>query len=477
MRNYLLLICVLCCCYASAQTLNPNRYSLVEILHNAQLNSISGKLAESVAQNSKNQYSNYLTTLKPQLTLSGNIADFSRDFFGVRQPDGTLIFQPRTQNYSNIGIGISQPITFTGGFITLNTGLTRFDDFDRKLKQYNSVPVSFRLEQPLFSLNEYKWQKKTEPLKNIQAERKYISDLDNIMLESTRYFFDLLDAQIDNDLAKKNLENQLIIQDIERKRLPLGTTTLDKILQIQLQVLKSKQSLASAAVNMKASFFSLRSYVGIKDTTYFQLTLPDTPPNVNITTQEAIAFAKKNNPNFIENSIKIISAEKERQSARLNRFKAKLNFAYGLNGTSSSFNSAYTRPNNQQNFNIGLDIPIIDWGRSKEKINLANSNLKIVKYTVEQNERDIFQKINDLVENLGLLHDNIDISKEADGIAQERFNLANNQLKYGKMSLSDYIVVLNEKDYSKKAYLSSLRAFWETYYQLKQITAFKDLDM
>lgn len=445
-------------------------YTLAETIKAAKNTSITAKIAESIKDNKYYQYLSYKAGLRPQLSLTGNPIGYSKDFLGVVQPDGNLIFQPRTQNYSSLGLSLSQPISFTGGTIAVNSNLARFDDLDRKEKRYSGIPLNISFSQPLLAFNSYQWDKRIEPLKYQEAEKEYIKEIEQIALATTKLYFNVLDAQADLELSKKNLESQNVIMKIEDKRIELGTTTKEKILQLKLQLLKSTQELSKAEVTLKTSLFNLRSYIGLGPSHEISLAIPDAIPVITIPIETAINAARKNRSEFIAYKRRKLEAERDLQLAKRERFKINLVTSYGYNNIGDNLSAVYNKPNSQQTINLGVQVPILDWGRNKGKISMANSNLKTVTYTIEQEEIVLVQEITYLVENLQLISSNIENAKQADLIAQERFELANEQFRFGKISITDLHIALSEKDTAKRTFITAIRNFWESYYELRALT-------
>lgn len=463
----MLLLAMLFSCKIFSQTVKT--YSLDDLLALSKKQSSAIKILESIKENKFFQFKNWKADLKPQLALRGNVADFSRDFFGVRQPDGTLVFQPRIQNYSSLGLSLSQRVGSTGGTIGLNSSLTRFDDFDRNEKQYSGIPINLNLSQPIFSFNPYKWEKKIEPLKVTESEREFQFEQEKVFLETTIYFFNVIDAQADYELSKKNQENQQVIFEIESKRINLGTTTRDRMLQIELQLLKLQQDVSKAKVDFQTSLLALKNQVGIKDTMDFRLSLPIVLPKVDMNENTAIALAKKNRPEFISFARRKLEAERDLEQSKKSRFKSDLFVSYGFNNIGRDLSGVYKSPNSQQALSLGITLPILDWGRTQDRIALAGSNLKTLIYTLEQEENNLFQEIRNLVKNMKLIAGNIEVAKQADVLAYERYVLVNEQFRYGKISVNDFNIALNEKDNAKRAFISTLRTFWQSYYKLRSL--------
>ncbi|MDQ0640225.1 outer membrane protein [Pedobacter sp. W3I1] len=469
MKHTLLILSLFGIMFLSSTDTIAQLQTLGEVIARAKNNSTSAKIATSLKENRNYLYESYKATLKPQLSLSGNIADFSSDFFGVRQPDGSLIFLPRKQNYSNIGLSLSQQIGLTGGLLAVNSNLTRFDDFSRKEMQYSGNPFTVSLNQPLFAFNSFKWDRKIEPLKLEEAEKEYVRKVEILSLTVTKLYFDVLDAQGDYTLAKKNLQNQKEILEIENQKIKFGTTTKDKILQLEIQLLKSTQALALAEVKIRTSVFNLQSFIGDKDLDVSRLVLPEILPKLNITPKTAVENARKNRSEFTTFRIRQLEAKRDLDQAKRDRFKINLTTSFGYSNIGETLPLLYKRPNSQRALTIGVSIPVLDWGRTKGKISIANSNLNTNLYTVEQEEIAIISEVNNIVENMNLILENIEISRKTEAVTEERYTLVMDRFRYGKVTVTDLNIAIDERDTAKRAYIGSLRRYWESYYEIRSL--------
>jgi outer membrane protein TolC len=66
----------------------------------------------------------------------------------------------------------------------------------------------------------------------------------------------------------------------------------------------------------------------------------------------------------------------------------------------------------------------------------------------------------------------IEITKKADEVAQERYNVAQNRYLIGKIDITNLSIALTEKDQAKRSYLEALQMFWDAYYELRRITLY-----
>jgi len=135
--KYLITLLVLSKVYAFA--FSQSAITLPGYIALAKANSPQSKLAHTQKELSQYRYQSFESDFRPQITFYGNVPAYSKDFFDVRQPDGTIKFLPRKQNFSNIGFSLSQQVLATGGLLSLRTDLSRFDDFSLRSKSFASL--------------------------------------------------------------------------------------------------------------------------------------------------------------------------------------------------------------------------------------------------------------------------------------------------------------------------------------------------
>jgi len=450
-----------------------NRYfTLEEIIQRAKGQSPAAKQAETRRENRYWQYRLYRSNYNPQLRLNGNAPDYNRDFFSNRQDDGTIVFQGREQINSFVNLGIEQPIPWTGGNVSVNSNLSHFKDFERDLTQFNTTLLNVRLFQPLFGFNPLKWDKRTEPLRFEESRREYVEEMEFISRQATQRFFTFLDAQINLQIAQFNLANNDTIYKIEMGRYNIGTTSKDKLLQVELQLLRSQQDVAQARLDLETARLDLRTFIGLNEEVDIELILPTDIPEFEVTYPEALQYAKDNRSDFLQFERRRIEAEREVAQARSQRFQTDLIASYGLNNAGPQLDGLYEDPNNQQRVNITFNIPLIDWGRNKARMQTALANMRLNEYVISQEELNFEQEILTQVRQFEVLRSQLEITRKSDEVAQERYEVAQNRYLIGKIDITNLNIALNEKDNAKRSYINALRSFWTNYYDLRRLTLY-----
>jgi outer membrane protein TolC len=448
------------------------KLSLADVITLAMSQSPRYRLAQTQKEISYYQYLTYKSNFNPQISLYGNAPVYNKEYFGVRQPDGTIKFQSISQNNASVGFGLSQRIPFTGGEVSVNSDFTRFDDFRYKTKQYNGTPFYVRLIQPLFSFNDLKWSRKIEPLKYEESKRTYVQEMENISQQSVTLYFNVLDAQSNIDIASFNLANGIRNYEIEKKRIDLGTTTEDKLLQLEMQVLTNQQNLEKARYDFQIAQLTLNTFIGIKDNMEFEVSAPQNISTFNVDITRAIEFARKYRTEFIAFERKKLEAQRNLAQAKAVRQQVTLTASYGLNNIGNNIGEIYQNPKDQQRFNIGFNIPIVDWGRRKAMYNTMIANEKLTSFNIELEESVLVQEIITLVKNFDRLKSNIALAQKADTVAQRRYDISNKLYQIGRVTITELNFAQNEKDYAHRNYVATLRQYWDSYYLLRRITLF-----
>jgi len=445
---------------------------LNDVIRLAVTHSPGYNLIKTAQEISYYRFLTYKSEYSPQISLYGNIPDFDKEFYGVRQPNGTIKFLPINQNSSNVGVSLTQPVLFTGGELSLHTNLSRFDDFTSKAKQYSGTPTYLHLSQPLFGYNNLKWQKRIEPLKFEEAKYEYAQQIETIAWQAVKYYFDVLDAQMNIAIASSNQKSSKINLEIEKKRLDLGTTTEDKLLQLELQFLRNTQEIEKYNYQYQVAQLNLKTFLGVADSTNLSLALPDKILYFTIDLPGGLALAKKYQPTLASIVRKATEAQRDLAQAKADKHQIQLSASYGLNNVGNKITEIYNNAYSQQRFSIGFNIPLVDWGRRKARYNMAKAAEKLNASNSNFEKSNFILEISTLIGNFNLLQNNIFLARKTDSVADKRYNIAYNLYKSGSLTITDLSFAQAEKDNSKRNYLSALRQYWDAYYLLRRLTLY-----
>lgn len=449
------------------------RLTLRQVVEMAKNQSIAARQAATLKENKYWQWRTYQSNYKPQLVLNGRLPAYSKTYLEIQQPNGTIDFQPVRNNNSSLNLSLEQSIAQTGGTVFGTTLLQRFDDFDRKSTLYNGVPYALGYSQPLFMFNSLKWDKRIEPLKYQESRQEYIESMEQIAIKATGYFFDLLLAQVNLQIAATNFNNTTNILRIANEKFELGKVSRNEILQLQLELLKSKKSVASAKREMEIAALNLRAYVGLNSEDKIALELPGATIPIKVAADKVLAEAFANRSDAIAFQRKVIEAKRDVAKARGdNSLNATLTARLGFSNSALNLPGVYKSPKDQQLFQLAFDIPILDWGRSRSRLKTAKANEQFVQYAVEQDQQVFRQEIFTQVTLFDMMQDQLVLTAQADSIASEKYQIARERYVLGHLSITDLSIAFQEKDQAKRDYVFALRDLWGAYYQLRYLSLY-----
>ncbi len=448
--------------------------SLPEVIQLALNQSPEAFLAKHRFRASYWQYRTFKAQFLPSLSLNTNLLDLNRSISKITLENGNDAFVERKINNSSASLFLNQNIGLTGGKFFISSQLQRIDILgDSIVTSYLSSPISVGFTQPLFSYNSFKWEKKIEPLRFEEAKKQYLVDMENVAQKAVNLFFELALAQLNIQIAEANYSNNDTLYQITKGRYNIGTIARNELLEMELTYLTSKSSLKQSYIDLEVSKFRLRSFLGYNEKVRFQILISNDIPNFEIDVQKAIDLAKANNPQMYEQKRQLIEAERDvSRVLSENRFNANLYASYGLTQSTDDLKNMYQNPSGQQQVQIGIEIPLIDWGLGKGRYLMAKSNKEVVAITVKQAETDFEQEIFLKVTQFNMLAEQLAMVAKSDTIAQTRYEVTKQRFMIGKIDVLNLNMASAQKDVSKRQYISSLQNYWLYVYNIRKATLY-----
>ncbi len=447
--------------------------TLPQVVEMAKAQSIAARQATTTKETRYWEYRTFQSNYKPQLVLNGNLPAYSRAFREVLQPDGRILFQPVQNNNSSLNLALQQNITSTGGTVYANTVLQRFDDFDRKNTLYNGTLFAVGLTQPLFRFNPLKWDKKIEPLKYKESQQEFLEEMERIAFKANEFYFDLLLAQVNLSISDTNLKNTAGILKIAHEKFELGKVSRNEILQLKLELLKSQKAVATAKRDLEISTLNLKSFTGFNQNQTLKLNEPQPENTPTIFADKLIKEAFENRADAVGFGRRILEADRLIAKAKGdNGINANLVANLGFSNSGPTLADVGKDPKNYQDVQIQFTVPILDWGRSESRIKTAEAQRQLIQYTVEQDKQNFQQAIYTQVTLFDMLKNQLSLTAQADSIASEKYQIAQDRYVLGNLSITDLSIAFTEKDQAKRDFIGALRDYWAAFYRLRWLTLF-----
>ncbi|NCC74026.1 MAG: TolC family protein [Sphingobacteriia bacterium] len=413
--------------------------------------------------------------LLPKLELNGTIPSYNRSIEKIIQDDGSEVFRERSQSLANADLSLSKNLGWTGGEIYVRTGLQRIDYLTGSTPSaWLSTPLVVGYSQNIFGFNPYKWSKTIDPMLYNEAKRRYLEEVEQIAINTTNLFFNLLISQIQKEIARQNTAYYDTLYKIGLGRFNLGRIGENELLQLELGYLQAQASYETSALEFEDRMFKLKSYLRLQDDIPTELIPPveevkffEIPPDF------AIELANENNSEALAFDRRLLESDREVNRARTtDRFVANIFAQYGLTQSASSLEDVYHQPQDQQLMVLGIQIPILDWGLAKGRIKVAESDREIVRTAVEQARIDFDQSVFLQVMDFKMQQRRLEISAKSDTVAQKSYEISRQRYLIDKVSITDLTTAQINSDNSRISFIRSLQNYWINYFQIRKLTMY-----
>jgi len=362
----------------------------------------------------QNQF--FLAGYKPQISLNAE-PDLFRSIDEITLPTGASTFVRRAQMNNGIDLRLSQQITKTGGTVFASTGMERIDIFKTTNNDastlYLTNPISLGFIQPIFSYNRLKWDKEIQPLNYAESTKEYAEDMEAVARTAAQLFFEVLIAQLNLAAAKQDKINADTLYNISKGRFGVGKIAETELLNIELRALNADAAVAQASLNVQTNSEQLRNYLGIKEAVIFDLETPTVIPTFLVNADKALEFAKMNRSDNTSFARRLKVAESEVDRAKKAGFEIELFASFGLTQTGITLGDAFNDLLDRERVNLGISMPIADWGLTKSRREIAASNLDLEKARIAQEKVEFEQQILIRVQQFDLVRNQVKLAKRA----------------------------------------------------------------
>lgn len=418
-------------------------------------------------------YRSYRANRLPSLTLDLIPAQYYRNMTQRYDSENDMdIFREQQMFSASGGLSLQQNVDFLGGTLYANTELDYLYNFgDTRYSQFSSIPFQIGYSQNLLGYNAYRWERKIEPLKYERARQELIYNIESLSGTVVDYFFGLALAQANYDLAVRNTAATDTLCRVGECKYAIAAISQADLLTLRLDAVNARNSLQNARIELQRAMHTLTSYLGLDKETVISLTLPSVPELRTIDVDEALAYAKVNNPILLAHEQNILEARQtvDRTSKEL-YFNASVNASVGFNQVGEHITDAYHRPLAQNVVTIGVSVPLVDWGVRKGKLNMARGNLSVVETAAQQEEVSIEQEVTMAVGDSYVQHGLIESADQAVQLAELAYTQTHRRFLIGEADVNALLLAQNRKQTAEQNYIGALRSFWQTYYKLRRLT-------
>lgn len=417
-------------------------------------------------------YRTFRANLLPEVNFSTTMPSYRKNYSVYQQSDGSHTYVRNDYMSLNGALSIDQSIWFTGGTLSLSTSL----DFMTQLgggkagRQFMAVPVVLTLNQPIFGVNTVKWNRRIEPLRYAEAQANFLTATEQVTMTVIQYFFNLLLARENVTIARQNLQNAEKLCEVAESKRRMGRISENDLLQLRLNVLNARSSLTSSESSLRSQMFSLCSYLALDNVDELIPVLPDEVPSLQLNYDEVLEKALANNAFSYNIRRRQLEADYYVAQTKGNRRQVSLYAQVGFTGSDNVFDNAYRELKDNQVVEVGMRIPLLDWGKRRGQVKVAESNREVVRQQLRKEATDFNQSLFVLTEQFNNQVNQLHIAIAADSIAQRRYRTNMETFLIGRISTLDLNDAQSSKDDARRKCINELFSYWYYYYQIRSIT-------
>jgi outer membrane protein TolC len=439
----------------------------------AQMQSVDAAVARNELKTAYWEYRTHKADQLPEINFTGTLPSYNNNYNQYQQSDGSYTYVQSNWLWMRGRISVDQNIALTGGRISLNSSL----DFTRQYgkgayNEYMSIPLGITLSQPIFGVNGQKWRRRIEPVRYKAAKAAYIERVEEITLSTIAHFFNLLQAKESLNISLQNLENADKLHEIAEAKREIGHISENELMQLELSALQAKGLVTEAQSNLNARMFQLRAFLGLSKQDLIEPIVPELAPAFRMNYADVLEKAHENNA-FAQNILRRqLEADYAVASAKGNQRSINLYASVGYAGKDMTFEKAYDRLKGNQVVEVGVNIPLVDWGKRKGKVKVAESNREVILSRAKQEQLTFNQNIFLLVENFNNQAGQLEIASQADKIAEKRYNTSIETFLIGKINILDLNDAQRSKDEAKLKHIQELYRYWNFFYNIRSVTLY-----
>lgn len=419
------------------------------------------------------QWRTYRADRLPEVGLTATAPAYANRYTPYMDADGNYSFV-RSHNLDvQAQLSVTQNITLTGGKVSLVSSLDFMHQYgEGGGNRFLTIPVALTLTQPVFGVNTLKWNSRIEPVRYSEAKAAFLSATEDVAMVTVNLFFSLILSRENLTIARQNLDNARKLYAVAQEKRVMGQISQNDLLQMELNMLDAQSGLTDCESTLKSSMFTLRSFLSIEDDVEIIPVVPLSVPVATISYADALDRALANNKFARNIRRRQLEAEYEVAKAKGDLRQIQIFAQVGYTGTDATAGQAYARLRGNQLVEVGFSIPLLDWGKRKGRVKVAESNRRVTESRIRQESMDFSQELFVLVERFCNQQQQLQIATRANEIARRRYDTNVQTFMIGKISTLDLNDSQTRKDECMRRYIDELYKFWSYWYQIRSITLY-----
>lgn len=454
----------------AAQT-DSLRLTLADAVSMARQTSLSAAVALNELKAAYWEYRSFRADLLPEVTLEATAPTCSKLYNAYQTDAGSYTFVRSNYLEASGTLTATQKIWATGGTLSLSTSLDYLRQYGQGgEKRYMAIPFGVTLSQTLFGVNDTKWKRRIEPVRYKEAKANFLTATEQVTMQTITYYFSLLLAKENLAISRLNYDNAAKLYEVAKAKRGMGKISENDLRQIRLTMLSAESSYIDNQTQLNNSRFQLLSFLGLPDSASLDVEVPADPLPEHIDYRAALQKAMENYAINLNIRRRKLEADYSVAAAKGNLRSVELYASLGYTGQEATLRGAYDPLKDYQRVEVGIKIPILDWGKRRGDVKVAQSNRDVENSRLRQEQQTFDQNLYILVEQLNNQARKLRIDQEADSIAQRRYETNIATFMVGSISTLELNDAQENKDAARQQLISHLYDYWYNYYRLRSLT-------
>ncbi len=451
--------------------------SMDEAIELAQRNSIASQEYRNIFTASYWTFRAYEASRLPSLNISAGLGQLNHSLVPLQNAlTGEINYISNYNLTNNVQLSVNQIIAATGGTVSLYSSLERLDQFNGEPPiNWYSQPLTLSYYQPLFTFNQYKWDKLIEPKAYERSKREYIENMERVTVSAVTMFWQYATEQQNYNIAAENFKQSKLLLATSTEKFKLGTVSKTALLQLELEVLNDSIAMSDASIMLISARNALSSFIGLKQDTEIEAEFNFTFPELQLEFGDVLDNAYANSSFALRQEVTELQAEEDVARAKGERgIRVQFDARFGLSNNDPTLAGAYRNLRDQEVVGVTLSMPLYDWGLGEGRVKMAKAQAQTSKNRMEQEvvdlQQDIFVKVMQFNQQVGQCR----IAQKAAQIARAAYESATENFLTGgsSMTVTELNSTRTEYDNAQRNYILSVGNFWKYYYEIRQQTLF-----
>ena len=395
--------------------------TLTEAIALARAQSVDAAVALNELKTAYWEYRTFRADLLPEVNFTGTLPNYNKSYSTYQNSDGSYTFVRNNTLGLSGELSINQNIWFTGGTLSLTSSLDYVQQLGKRgNRQFMSVPIGLELTQPIFGVNNLKWNRRIEPVRYAEAKAEFISATEEVTMTTITYFFNLLLAKETLGTARQNKANADRLYEVAIAKRKMGADIGERPAATQAQRParaggRDRGREQPQRPDVPAALVPRHIGAGKPEPRASRHRAPHPHAVPGRAGQSPGAELLRPQHPAPPAGSRLPGGNGARQPAQHRPLRQ-----HRLHGAEQGLQQRLPPPAGQPDCGGGVSIPLLDWGKRRGQVKVAKSNRDVVLSQIRQEQMNFNQNIFLLVENFNNQAQQLNIAQEADDIAERR---------------------------------------------------------